>query len=33
MKKIKITMLISYVSALILEILPYGAVLNFANPE
>ncbi len=26
-------MLISYVLALILEILPYGAALNFANPE
>ncbi len=33
MKKIKITMLISYISALILEFLPYGAVLSFANPE
>ncbi len=33
MKKIKITMLVSYVAALILEFLPYGAVLNFANPE
>ncbi len=33
MKKIKITMLLAYVAALILEILPYGAVLNFGNPE
>ncbi len=33
MKKIKITMLVSYIVALILELLPYGAVLNFANPE
>ena len=32
MKK-KIIMLCTAIIALILEILPYGAVLNFANPE
>lgn len=32
MKK-KIALLISVFTALVLEILPYGAVCNFANPE
>ncbi len=33
MKKTKIFLLCSLLSALILEILPYGAVCNFATPE
>ncbi len=33
MKKIKIAMLCAYILTLTLEILPYGAVLNFGNPE
>ncbi len=32
MKK-KITILVATLAALVLEILPYGAVCNFANPE
>ncbi len=33
MKKIKIILLISSITSIILEALPYGAVLHFATPE
>ncbi len=33
MKKTKIGMLIAYIGTLILEILPFGVYMEFANPE